>query len=643
VKSPARLSARLGVILALLAAGVVLSPFNVSLLTDALIYGILACSLDLLMGYTGLPSLGHAAYFGIGGYVIGLGVIKFTTIGAVGLLLAAVGGAAFAALTSWFAVRARGVYYLMLTFAFAQLLLEFVQRRTDLTGGDNGVTDVPSFTLLPGIHGDAFSGGRAFYFYAAVVFLICYYLMRRVVGSPFGRSIQGIRENEGRMQAFGYNVLRYKVFACVLAGGFGALAGGLAVEYQRTIFPSALSVTISILLLIMVTIGGAGTLFGPVVGAMLIVYMQNELSSRFARWETILGVVFVLSVYFLPKGLAGAMKRIAERARPAIRSGSAWSRVQWLERFGGRRRQGRPRPEAKAVDGDRLVAVPSAASNGPPEESTPPGIGETLAVRVPAGPSTDSAPALELNGVTKAFGSLMALQDVSFFVGPGERVALIGPNGAGKTTLVDVVTGRTEATRGRIHFAGKDVTRMPQHRRARLGMARTFQRSTLFEGLSVFDNVCLAVQQAEGLAARPLRDVARFSEVKQAADELLKIVHLSASAEVSAAELSHGERRQLEIAMGLATSPSVLLLDEPSAGMSRAETTALVSLLKALPSSLTLLIVEHDMDLVFEIASRIVVLHAGRVLADGHPDRIAESTEVRAAYLGAAILPIVAR
>src|SRR5207244_3684530 len=128
-------------------------------------------------------------------------------------------------------------------------------------------------------------------------------------------------------------------------------------------------------------------LFGPVVGAMLIVYMQNELSSRFARWETILGVVFVLSVYFLPKGLAGAMKRIAERARPAIRSGSAWSRVQWLERFGGRRRQGRPRPEAKAVDGGRLVAVPPAASNGPPEESTPLGIGETLAIRVPAGPS----------------------------------------------------------------------------------------------------------------------------------------------------------------------------------------------------------------------------------------------------------------
>lgn len=243
-------------------------------------------------------------------------------------------------------------------------------------------------------------------------------------------------------------------------------------------------------------------------------------------------------------------------------------------------------------------------------------------------------PALVLADVTKRFGSLLAVDAVSFEVPPGERHALIGPNGAGKSTLFNVVTGTLPVTDGRIVLHGEDITRAPEHRRAVLGVARTFQHSSLFDRLSGFDNVAMAVQRRAGVARRLLRHVDRFTDVAHRANDLLAQVGLAERRDARAGDLSHGERRQLEVAIALATEPTLLLLDEPTAGMSSAEARAFIAMISELPRDLTVVIVEHDMEVVFALADRISVLDAGRLLASGTPEDIRSSPAVQEAYLG---------
>ena len=245
-------------------------------------------------------------------------------------------------------------------------------------------------------------------------------------------------------------------------------------------------------------------------------------------------------------------------------------------------------------------------------------------------------PALQLRGVTRAFGELRAVDDVTIAVAPGSRHALIGPNGAGKSTLFAVVAGTIPATKGEILLGGHDITAVPEHRRVPLGISRTFQHSTLFLSLPAVDNVLLAVQQQAGRSWSMLPSRRRQEEMRGQAYELLRQVNLDDRAETPAGALGHGERRQLEVAVALACRPRLLLLDEPAAGMSAAETAALTELLRSLPREVTLLLVEHDLDLVFEVAEAVSVLHLGRLLMTGTPEEVRASAEVQTAYLGAA-------
>lgn len=246
----------------------------------------------------------------------------------------------------------------------------------------------------------------------------------------------------------------------------------------------------------------------------------------------------------------------------------------------------------------------------------------------------DGEPLLRVEGLSKSFGSLRAVHDVSFSVYAGERRAIIGPNGAGKTTLFDMIGGATSATSGRILFAGADVTRLPEHRRIRRGMAKTFQRSSLFEQLSVYDNVTLAVQRQQGSSRILYRRRTSFTGVRDGTDELLETVGLEHRGAVRAAALSHGERRQLELALALALHPRLILFDEPAAGMSAEERQRLVSLIRRLPDDLTVLLIEHDIDLVFSVATHVAVLAASELIADGPPKEVAASLQVQEAYLG---------
>lgn len=245
-----------------------------------------------------------------------------------------------------------------------------------------------------------------------------------------------------------------------------------------------------------------------------------------------------------------------------------------------------------------------------------------------------TAPLLEVRQLVKRFGAVVATAGLDLAIMPGEMHAVIGPNGAGKTTLIGQVAGEVRPDAGRIYFAGRNVTHLPVHRRAALGLARSFQITSLLPGFSALDNVALAVQAHAGHSFRFWRPAQTLTQVRLQASTALHRVGLGGRAQVLAARLSHGEQRQLEIAMALATTPKLLLLDEPTAGMGPEESARMVALLRALCGQYTVVLVEHDMDVVFTLADRITVLVDGRAIATGTADTIRANTEVRRAYLG---------
>jgi branched-chain amino acid transport system ATP-binding protein len=241
---------------------------------------------------------------------------------------------------------------------------------------------------------------------------------------------------------------------------------------------------------------------------------------------------------------------------------------------------------------------------------------------------------LEVRGLCRSFGALRAVQDVSLGVEPGERRAIIGPNGAGKTTLFNLISGEVAPTAGRVFLGDADVTRLPPNRRCALGLARTFQRTNLFPGLSVAENVALPLRRRHGTAAHPFRDARSYGALADEVRAILAHLGLDDRAASLVRDLGYGEQRQLEIGLALACGPRLLLLDEPTAGMSPAETTRMTHLIRALPRSISVLIIEHDMDVVFALADRIAVLHNGRLLADDTPEATRANPAVQEAYLG---------
>lgn len=241
---------------------------------------------------------------------------------------------------------------------------------------------------------------------------------------------------------------------------------------------------------------------------------------------------------------------------------------------------------------------------------------------------------LQLQDVSKNFGALKATDDVSFTVEAGERVALVGPNGAGKTTLFNLISGELAPTAGTVRLEDHDITNYTPERVVAAGLGRTFQRNSLFLGSTVYENVRLAVQRRIGIRFQMLRSVEKYSSLRQETEEILERIGLMERSQALASELSYGEQRQLELGIALATSPKVLLLDEPAAGMSAKETREMVTMLNSLPQNITLLIVEHDMDVVEAIAKRIIVLNFGALLADGPLEEVRKNKEVLAAYLG---------
>ncbi len=304
----ARLAAFVLVLALFLALPHVLRPYYVGLTTRMLIFALFAMSLDLLLGYTGLASLGHAAYFGVAAYTVALLILRAGVGSAIAFPAALAASTITGALFAPLVLRARGSYFLMITFALAQVVWSVAFGWRSLTNGDDGMPGVPRPNF-----GWSLEGTDAFYYFVLALVALAALLLVVIVMSPFGRALRGIRESESRMQALGYNVWRYQFVAFVLAASFAGLAGALYAYFNRFVGPEYLYVIQSAEALIMVILGGAGTLLGPAIGAALIVYLEDYVSSMTEHWVLVLGVIYVLVTLFAPRGLIGLIVDFRQR------------------------------------------------------------------------------------------------------------------------------------------------------------------------------------------------------------------------------------------------------------------------------------------------------------------------------------------
>jgi ABC-type branched-subunit amino acid transport system ATPase component len=397
--------------------------------------------------------------------------------------------------------------------------------------------------------------------------------------------MRAVKANETRAAACGYDTRRVKLVAFAISGAFSGLAGGLLTLVLEFVPIENIHWSMSGSVLIMTLFGGTGTLLGPFVGAGVFIWMRDFVSKHLEYWEVFVGSAFVLIVLFLPDGIVGTLTRLVSRRRspaaPAEASGVAVTR--------------------------RAAPVVAPAANG-------------------------EAPLLETRALTKAFGGLTAVNRVDFRVRRGELRAVIGPNGAGKTTFFNVLTGVLPPSDGRVMFKGRDITGFPAHAVSRLGVGRSYQITNIFGDLTVFENLRVAVQ-SRVTHYRFWGNAERLTEVNRRAEELLHLLELGPKRDVRGAELSHGEQRYLEIGIALATEPDFLLLDEPTAGMSPEETQRTAAFVRTLAGRVTIVLVEHDMEVVMGISDRITVLNYGEILAEGTPAEIRENPDVRRVYL----------
>ena len=386
--------------------------------------------------------------------------------------------------------------------------------------------------------------------------------------SRFGRAIVAIRDDDLRAEALGFPTYRMRLAVFVAAGAIAGIAGALSVNQQGYVSPNLLHWTQSGTLMVMVILGGVASLWGGVLGAAVLVVLQEALSAYTTHWEFWTGWVLLAVVLFARHGLAGWLAGLADEE-----------------------------------------AMSDAA------------------------PATE--PLLDVQQLSKRFGGVVASAGVDLRVHEGEVHALIGPNGAGKTTLVAQLAGQVRPDRGRIVFAGRDITHLSPHERARRGLARSFQITRLFKSFDVRDNVVLAVQAAarHGDPAAAGAPAGREAEARRV-DEVLAEIGLADKAARAIDALSHGEQRALEVGLAVASRPRLVMLDEPMAGMGHDESKRMEALIRRLRVRTTVLLIEHDVDAVFRLADRVSVLVSGQIIASGAPEAVRRDAGVIEAYLG---------
>jgi len=602
---------------ALTAIGLIVTPFVLphlgftpTTINRILVWGVFGLGFDILFGFTGLLSFGQSAFYGTGGmfaaYLLTIAHFPYVIVSLlVGTMAAAIAGY----LVGLIALKRTGIYFAMITVAIAEVFY-FVEFNplSAFTGGENGLPGVPTPTLYLGLTTIHFNTDWSLYTFLAFWFFIGVVIALRIVRSPVGAILSAIRENPLRAAAVGHNVHGYKLTAFVIAAAYAGFAGGLLGVLQGFMPYEAFVFDTSGQLIMQTAIGGAGTLFGPLVGAAVWLWLQDFLQTAVhlgAAWKLVLGIIFVLLVCFLRHGLIGGVADLYAYVN-------------------GKRGKSTPK---------EVLAHAAAMEEGEPKAA------EVTVVAMPARHrETDrkSGPILQAKGLTKHYGGLAANSDIDFTVNHGELRGIIGPNGAGKTTFFKMLTCEVPPTSGTITFEGRDITGMTVTDVCQLGLTKSYQINQLFSRLTVRENLTIAaLAELRGKFRLDMfRSVSGIPGLTEQVEHTLGLVDLQGRADAPVSELAYGEKRRLEVGLALATSPSLLLLDEPLAGMSPRERVETVRLLKSISQGRTMIIIDHDMDSLFELAERITVLQEGRVLVEGTPDEIKGNARVQEAYLG---------
>jgi branched-chain amino acid transport system permease protein len=544
--------------------------YTLNIVMQAATYAVAVAGLVVVLGYCGQISLAQAAFFGLGAYGVALGTVDYGLPFFAALAAGVALATLFGVALGLASLRLGGHYLAMVTISFQQILTLVLNNWIGLTHGPDGVKGITR-PSVPGLHLDR--GDH--YLALCLVALVCVtWYIWRLKTTRLGRAMQAVRDNEIAASTCGIDIFTTKVLAFGISALLGGLGGGLFAGAFAYISPDQFSFGESIVLLTMALLGGVQSPFGALLGTGLLVILPEWL--RFLRqvYLAVYGAAVILIMVFLPDGLWGLTHRL-RRAAPVITGA--------------------------------VTPLPLLSQRGADNVDI----------------------AMRIEGLAKHFGGLKALDGVDMSVRRGTVHALIGPNGSGKTTFINVVTGLYRPTAGRIAIAGLDVTGTAAHERTRRGLARTFQNIRVFRGMTVLENVMVG-------AERPGNDIAEQpSLVVERALAALDFVGLRQDANRMVGTLSYGTQRYVEIARALAGNPQVLLLDEPAAGLNLTEKQELGTLLRRLKGhGLTILIVDHDMNLVEQVADHITVLNFGRRIADGGPRDVLSHPDVIAAYLG---------
>lgn len=575
-------------ILAVAALLVITAPavdvYTKMILTVSFIYGLTAISIDLLWGYTGVLSYAHGALFGIGAYAVAICASsdsladKTTAIllgTGIGIVAASVAALAIGVLS--FHSKADWLYVGVVSFAAPFIFERVVLAGGETTGSSSGLSGYVAPILAP----------TEWYLLTGLILLGTLFAAMLVVHSDTGTLLKAIRENETRCTYLGIRVNRVKTVLFTVTAALTAFGGALLASSQNVVAPDLGGIMAATVMVIWVALGGRGTLIGPVIAAVVIDYVTAVIGAEFPFvWQLGLGVAFLLVVLYLPGGLMSVV------SLPL-----AWIGAKLPRRH-------RTPPSAGTI---RLLATPRTAPDG-------------------------RTPLVYLEGVTCRFGSLTAVSGIDLEAHSTEVVSIVGPNGAGKSTLMRCISDGKFRTSGTVEIAGRSIARMEPAAVAALGVSRKFQHASVFGPLTVFE--CL--RTARMRASRPSlwrRD--KVLELPSAAMRVLESTGLALALHEPADTLSHGQKQALELAMVMATDPTVVLLDEPTAGLSHEERSVLGTVFREIAAEGKLVIlVEHDLDFVREISSRIVVLHQGELMLDGPVADVVNSRVVKEIYTG---------
>jgi branched-chain amino acid transport system permease protein len=558
-------------ILVALAATMRFDGYVHNILLQATTFSIAVFGLSVVLGLCGQINLAQAAFFGLGAYAVGIG----TTDLHVSFWLCLVGGCVVSLLAGAFlgmsTLRLGGHYLAMVTISFQQIVTLVMINAIWLTHGPDGVPNIKRPEL--------FQSSQSYLAFCVAMLAIVGYLVWHLADTKLGRAMRAVRDNELAAGVNGIDVFRTKIYAFALCALLGGLAGGLFAGGFAYVSPDQFSFAESIVFLTMSLLGGVASPIGSAIGTGLLILIPEWL--RFLKsvpglYLAIYGLFVILIIRFMPDGIWGFVADAFTRWRAKTKAPPAAAALQL---------------KPATVGGDTV---------------------------------------LEVTGLSKHFGGLKAVDGVDIAVKRGGVHALIGPNGSGKTTTLNVLSGLYEATAGKIVLDGTDITHMPPHQRTAAGLGRTFQNIRLFRSMTALENVEIGAERPGNTMVGKGDDA-----LTERAMEALTFVGLGHRANELISSFSYGHQRLIEIARALASNPTLLLLDEPAAGLNSTEKLELHELLKRIAAQgLTILIIDHDMTLVSEAAQHITVLNFGRRIADGESMAVLRHPDVVSAYLG---------